>query len=170
MNPAVRACIGLGANLGDPVAALRGAFSSLAGLPDSRLLATSKLYRTPAWGGVEQPDFINAAALLETRLEPLVLLQRLLHIEAQAGRRRDAEAAALRWGPRVLDLDLLLYGDDVIHVPGLRVPHPHLHERAFVLVPLADIAPEAGIPGQGAVMDALRQVDASDIVPIAASS
>lgn len=170
MSPAVRACIGLGANIGDPVAALLGAFTALAGLPESRVIATSRLYRTPAWGGVEQPDYINAAALLETRLSAQELLRHLLNIEHCAGRRRDAEAAALRWGPRVLDLDLLLYASEVIHGPGLRVPHPHMHERAFVLVPLADIAPEAEIPGRCTVEQALRRVDAGGIVPIASAS
>ena len=111
-----------------------------------------------------------AGALLETRLSAQELLRHLLDIEHCAGRRRDAEAAALRWGPRVLDLDLLLYASEVIHGPGLRVPHPHMHERAFVLVPLADIAPEAEIPGHCAVAQALRRVDAGGIVPIASAS
>ena len=107
----MRACIGLGANLGDPVQALRGAFGALAALPDTRLLATSRLYRTPAWGRTDQPDYVNAAALLETSLAPQALLAQLLAIERAAGRLRDGETAATRWGPRVLDLDLLLYGD-----------------------------------------------------------
>ncbi|WP_372014843.1 2-amino-4-hydroxy-6-hydroxymethyldihydropteridine diphosphokinase [Pseudoxanthomonas sp. 10H] len=160
MNPAVHACIGLGANLGRPVAALRGAVAALDGLPDSRVLAASRLYRTPAWGRLDQPDFVNAAVLLQTRLAPQALLAALLGIEQQAGRERDPDA---RWGPRVLDLDLLLYGGQVVDLPGLRVPHPHLHERAFALVPLAEIAPAEPFPGHGTVAEALRAVDAGGV-------
>ncbi|WP_287596868.1 2-amino-4-hydroxy-6-hydroxymethyldihydropteridine diphosphokinase [Thermomonas sp.] len=159
----VRACIGLGGNLGDPALALRAAFRALAALPESRLLATSRLYRTPAWGRTDQPDYVNAAALLETRLAPQALLAQLLAIERAAGRLRDGEAAATRWGPRVLDLDLLLYGQQRIDVPGLRVPHPHLHERAFALVPLAEIAADQPFPGHGSVGEALRHVDSAGV-------
>ena len=161
-----RACIGLGGNLGDPVRALRAAFRALAALPDSRLLATSRLYRTPAWGRTDQPDYVNAAALLETSLAPQALLAQLLAIERAAGRLRDDEAAATRWGPRMLDLDLLLYADAAIDQPGLRVPHPHLHERAFALVPLAEIAAGEPFPGHGSVGEALRHVDAAGVEPI----
>ena len=105
-------------------------------LPQTRLMRASKLYRTPAWGVAEQPDFINAAALLETRLPPRDLLDALLDIERSFGRERHGSE---RWGPRVLDLDLLLYDSAVIDEPGLRVPHPHLHERAFALLPLVEI-------------------------------
>lgn len=163
MGPEVRASIGLGANLGDPVAALRGAVHALAALPDSRLLAASRLYRTPAWGRTDQPDYVNAAVLLETRLAPEALLGRLLAIERAAGRRRDGGAAGTRWGPRVLDLDLLLYGRQQVDLPGLRVPHPHLHERAFALVPLAEIAASEPFPGHGSVGEALRRVDAAGV-------
>lgn len=143
-----RAAIGLGANLGDAAATLREAIAALARLPATELLRTSRLYRTPAWGRTEQPDFINAVALVETALPPRELLDALLVVERSFGRvRLDGE----RWGPRTLDLDLLLYGDQVIDEPGLRVPHPHLHERAFALLPLAEIAPDAVIPGIGAV-------------------
>ncbi len=162
----VRACIGLGGNLGDPLQALRAAFHALAALPGSRLLATSRLYRTPAWGRTDQPDYVNAAALLETRLAPQALLAQLLAIERAAGRLRDGEAAATRWGPRVLDLDLLLYADDTIDQPGLRVPHPHLHERAFALVPLAEIAADQPFPGHGNVGEALRHVDVAGVEAI----
>lgn len=155
----VRACIGLGANLGDPGQAVRAAFLALGALPESRLLATSRLYRTPAWGRVDQPDYINAAALLDTRLAPAALLAQLLDIERRAGRVRDGE----RWGPRLLDLDLLLYGDRSIDMPGLRVPHPHLHERAFALVPLAEIAADAPFPGHGSVGEALRRIDTEGV-------
>ncbi len=158
----IRAGIGLGANLGDPVAAVRHALRALDELPDSRLLAASRLYRTPAWGRTDQPDYVNAAALLETRLDPQALLAQLLAIERSAGRQRDG----LRWGPRVLDLDLLLYGERSINEPGLRVPHPHLHERAFALVPLAEIAADAPFPGHGRVGEALRGIDAAGVEAI----
>lgn len=161
----VHACIGLGANLGDPAAALREAFEALARLPATRLLAASRLYRTPAWGRTDQPDYVNAAALLETALDPQALLAALLDIERRAGRVRDGH----RWGPRTLDLDLLLYDDRVIDLPGLRVPHPHLHERAFALVPLAEIAAAEPFPGQGCVADALAGVDAGGVVAIDAA-
>jgi len=159
----VRACIGLGANLGHPQAALRGAVEALAALPASTLLAVSRFYRTVAWGQVDQPDFINAAVLLETRLEPQALLAHLLDIERAAGRDRSHDTASQRWGPRVLDLDLLLYGNQVIAEPGLRVPHPYLHQRAFALQPLAEIALDAPFPGHGSVAAALRGVDVSGV-------
>ena len=157
---AVRACIGLGANLGQPERSLDQAARALAALPATRLLAMSRLYRTAAWGRRDQPDFINAAAVLETGLAPGALLEALLRIEREAGRER---AGDLRWGPRVLDLDLLLYGGQVIEQPGLRVPHPHLHERAFALVPLAEIAAAEPFPGHGSVGQALGRIEVAGI-------
>lgn len=168
MQPPIRACIGLGANIGRPAEAVQAAIAAMGELPESRVLAASRLYRTPAWGGVSQPDFINAAVLLETRLTPEALLRELLAIERRAGRQRSAETASLKWGPRTLDLDLLLYGNQRINRPGLRVPHPYLHERAFALVPLAEIAADAEIPGHGRVGEALRHVDVGGIAPLAA--
>lgn len=165
MSLATNACIGVGANLGHPREAVRAAIRALGELPDSRLLAWSRLYRTPAWGRIDQPDFVNAAALLETRLDPQELLEHLLGIERKAGRRR-GETAATRWGPRVLDLDLLLYGERSVNEPGLRVPHPYLHERAFALVPLAEIAPDAPFPGHGSVGEALRRIDVAGVEAI----
>jgi len=165
MNAPVRACIGLGGNVGDAAARVRAAFAALEALPDTHLLARSRLYRTPAWGIEAQPDFVNAAALLDTTLEAPALLEGLLGIERAFGRERRE-----RWGPRTLDLDLLLYGEQVVDVPGLHVPHPHLHERAFVLRPLADIAPGATVPGRGTVADLLVRVDASRCVPLDAAS
>ena len=146
----VRARIGLGGNVGDSVATLRAALLDLDALPLTQLLRASKLYRTPAWGLVEQPDFVNAVALLDTTLGARELLDGLLGVERAFGRERRG-----RWGPRVLDLDLLLYGDAIIDEPGLHVPHPHLHERAFALLPLLEIDPEARIPGRGPARDAL---------------
>lgn len=132
------AAVGLGANLGDAAATLYDAVAALARLPGSTLLRASHLYRTPAWGRTDQPDFINAVALVETGLAARDLLDALLAIERSFGRvRLDGE----RWGPRTLDLDLLLYGRASIESHELTVPHPRMRERAFVLVPLAEIAP-----------------------------
>jgi len=146
----VRAWVGLGGNVGDPVATLRASLEALSRLPATQLLRTSRLYRTPAWGVPDQADFINAVALLDTALDPRALLDGMLGIERAFGRERRE-----RWGPRILDLDLLLYGDGVIDQPGLRVPHPHLHERAFALLPLLDVSPDAVIPQRGPARDAL---------------
>lgn len=154
----VTAAIGLGGNLGDAAATVRDAMQALDGLPATRLLRTSPLYRTPAWGNTEQPDFVNAAALVDTALPARGLLDALLDLERRFGRRREA---GVQWGPRILDLDLLLYGDAVIDEPGLRVPHPHLHERAFALLPLSRIAPGMDVPGRGRVGALLAGVDAS---------
>jgi 2-amino-4-hydroxy-6-hydroxymethyldihydropteridine diphosphokinase len=161
---AVHACIGLGGNQGDVAAAIESAFAAFDTLPETRLLRRSRLYRTPAWGMTAQPDFINAAALVSTLLSPDALLAELLRIERAAGRDRDAQTE--RWGPRALDLDLLLYGDAIIAHPGLCVPHPHLQERAFVLVPLAEIAPDALVPGRGRVDTLLAAVDTQGIVAL----
>ena len=163
MTGLVIAFVGLGGNLGDAVATLRSAVQALAGLPETRLLRGSSLYRTPAWGLEQQADFINGAAMLETRLEARPLLEALLAVERDFGREREASS---RWGPRTLDLDLLLYGDVVIAEPGLQVPHPHLHERAFALVPLLEIAPDILIPGQGRARDALSSLDISAIASL----
>ena len=154
--------MGLGGNLGDAAAILREAFVALERLPGTRVLRASRLYRTPAWGVTAQPDFVNAVAMIETALAPPVLLENLLRIERDAGLHRRVDGAD-RWGPRTLDLDLLLYGDEVIDMPGLKVPHPHLHERAFVLVPLLEIAPDTRIPGHGAAADALAAMATSGI-------
>lgn len=159
----VMACVGLGANLGDAPASVRAAIRALAGLPDCRLLAASRLYRTPAWGNEDQPDFINAAVALETALPAPELLERLLATEQSFGRVR---LPGERWGPRTLDLDLLLYGEQVIDLPQLKVPHPHLHERAFALLPLAEVAPEVAIPGHGTVRGALVRIETCGIAPI----
>ncbi len=161
MNAPTIACVGLGGNVGDAAATLREAIAALDALPETRLLRASRLYRTPAWGHREQADFVNAAARLETRLDARGLLDALLEVERQFG--RDRGEAHERWGPRTLDLDLLLFGEAVIDEPGLRVPHPHLHERAFALVPLAEIAPDAAIPGRGTVRSVAADVAADGI-------
>lgn len=159
MSDAQVAYIGLGSNVGDSIQALRAAIDALGDLPGTRLLRASRLYRTPAWGRRDQPDFVNAVAALDTRLDARALLDALLALERTFGRDRGGESE--RWGPRTLDLDLLLYGETTIDQPGLHVPHPHLHERAFVLVPLTEIAPEAVIPGRGTVR-AVRDAVADD--------
>src|SRR3546814_18406014 len=124
MDPATIAVVGLGGKGGDAAATLREALAVLDGLPGTRMLRASPLYRTPAWGHVDQPDFVNAAAKLETDLDPRALLDALLDVERQSGRDRHEDDAP--WGPRPLDLDLLLFGDAVLDEPGLRCPHPPL--------------------------------------------
>ena len=162
MSKPVVACVGLGGNVGDVPDALARAFEALGQLPRTRLLRASPLYRTPAWGVEAQPDFINAAAALETSLPARELLAHLLDIERALGRTRAADGSD-RWGPRTVDLDLLLYGEAVIDEPSLRVPHPRLHERAFALLPLASIAPDAAIPGIGRVAGALAALETTGI-------
>ncbi len=138
------AYVALGANLADPTTQVRAALTALTELPQSRLLRASSLYRTAPVGIAHQPDFINAVAALETTLSPHELLAALFAIEAAFGRRRDYHHA-----PRTLDLDLLLYDEQVIDSPHLTLPHPRLHLRAFVIAPLLEIAPDCRIPGRG---------------------
>ncbi|MEO6968415.1 MAG: 2-amino-4-hydroxy-6-hydroxymethyldihydropteridine diphosphokinase [Rhodanobacteraceae bacterium] len=156
------AYIALGSNLGDPRAQVMRGFAALSALPCSQMLARSRLYRSAPWGVAEQPEFVNAAAALDTALAPRELLDALLAIERAAGRTRDST----RWGPRTLDLDLLLYGDRVLHEQGLEIPHPRLHERAFVLLPMAEIAPDLEVPGRGSVADLLARIDTNGCVPL----
>ena len=165
--PPVLAAVGLGANLGDAASTVREAMQALDGLPGTSLLQRSPLYRTPAWGITAQPDFVNAAALLRTTLGPRELLDGLLDIERRFGRDRKG---GTHWGPRTLDLDLLLYGEARIDEPGLRVPHPHLHERAFVLLPLAGVAAQMQVPGLGRVGTLLAGVDAAGCVALAGAA
>ena len=149
--PAV-AYVGLGANLGDARAALIDALARLDAMPDSRLVASSPLYRSAPIDS-SGPDYLNAVAELSTQLSPHALLAQLQAIEQQHGRERPYRNA-----PRTLDLDLLLYDAQVIATPDLVVPHPRLHERAFVLLPLADLALALQIPGRGRVADLLAGV------------
>jgi len=160
--PTHRAFIALGSNLAEPEAQIKQAFAALARLPQTRLLAQSSLYRSAPVGYAEQPDFINAVALLETGLAAHDLLQSLLEIERACGRVRD-----FRNAPRTLDLDLLLYGDLMLHEAGLTLPHPRMHERAFVLLPLLEIAPDCVIPGKGQAADWLAQVHDQSIARVA---
>ena len=141
------AYIGLGSNLDKPAQQIEAALEFVAEIPDTRLVATSSLYRSAPFGGIEQPDFVNAAASLVTKLGPQELLTRLQDIENRQGRERDET----RWGPRVLDLDLLVYSDQRIDGPVLTIPHPGIGERNFVLLPLGEIAPDLVIPGLGRV-------------------
>ncbi len=139
----VDACIALGSNVGDRRAHIESAIRAIAALPDSRLLRASTPIETAPQGEPGQRTYLNAAALIETRLPPRALLDLLLQIERDHGRNRAAER---RWGPRTLDLDLLLYDALVLDTPGLTLPHPRMHERAFVLAPLHQIAPWARHP------------------------
>ena len=136
-----RAAIALGSNIGDPEAQVTRAFDEIAALPGTRVLARSKLRRTKPVGYADQPDFVNAVALVETALEPRALLDALLAIEQRHGRKR-----TIANGPRTLDLDIILYGDRVIDEPGLKVPHPRASQRGFVMEPLREVWPDVVIP------------------------
>ncbi|GMU43368.1 MAG: 2-amino-4-hydroxy-6-hydroxymethyldihydropteridine diphosphokinase [Xanthomonadales bacterium] len=153
-----RAWIGLGSNLGAPERQVDHALRALSLLARSRLVAASSLYRSLPWGDPDQDDYVNAVAALDTRLPPRVLMEQLLRIEAEHGRDRSAQRPN---GPRTLDLDLLLYGEEHYRLPDLTLPHPRLHERAFVLLPLAELAPELPIPGHGNVKSLLKPEFAS---------
>ncbi len=141
------AYVGIGSNLQSPARQVANAFDLLAAIRDTRLVRCSALYRSAPFGGVEQPDFINAAAALLTQLDARALLDELKSIEVRRGR----EAGGVRWGPRVLDLDLLVFAAETIDEPGLTVPHPGIAERNFVLLPLREIAPGLVVPGLGYV-------------------
>jgi 2-amino-4-hydroxy-6-hydroxymethyldihydropteridine diphosphokinase len=155
---AVDAYIGLGSNLESPFEQIAAAFGELADLVDTRLIARSPVYLSAPLGPPDQPDFLNAVARLRTRLTPTDLLQGLHTIEAAHARERRE-----RWGPRTLDLDLLLYGDAIIDTPVLRVPHSQMHLRAFVLVPLRDINPDLHVPGMGPLHELAGRVDAGGL-------
>jgi len=165
-STSIAAYVALGSNLGDPVGQVREALEELAGLPGSSLLACSRLYRTAPVGPPGQPDYVNAVAALETGLSPRALLQELQAIELRHGRRR----GGTRWGPRTLDLDILIYGDDQIDEAGLTIPHPELPRRAFVLVPLADVAPKGTpIPGMGTLAELLAGCPLAGVAPLGGS-
>lgn len=156
------AYVAVGSNLGDPRLQVESALTRLAGVQDTRLVARSRLYRTRPMGPQDQPHFVNAAAGLLTRLDARALLAELQAIERGLGR----APPPVRWGPRLIDLDLLLYGALTIDEPGLTLPHAGIHERSFVLYPLADIAPELNIPGRGRVAELARRLGSDDLEPL----
>ncbi|HEX8986515.1 MAG TPA: 2-amino-4-hydroxy-6-hydroxymethyldihydropteridine diphosphokinase [Rhodocyclaceae bacterium] len=144
------AYVALGANLGNPELTVKAAIMALDSIPLTRRIASSSLYRTAPVGLKNQPDFVNAVVALDTRLAPNSLLNELFEIEQEFGRQR-----SVRNAPRTLDLDLLLHDEAVLDTPQLTLPHPRMHERAFVLAPLAEIAPDLAVPGRGKVADLL---------------
>jgi 2-amino-4-hydroxy-6-hydroxymethyldihydropteridine diphosphokinase len=150
-----RAYVGLGANLGEREATLRGAVELLAAVDGVRVVAVSELRETEPVGPVEQPRFLNGVVALDTTLSARELLDGLLAIERTLGRVR----GGVRWGPRTIDLDLLVYGDEEIDEPGLHVPHPRLHERRFALEPLVGLDPALRIPGRGTASELLAGLD-----------
>ncbi len=153
-----RIFVGLGSNLGDREGTLRAAVGRLRGLPETTVAGVSTLRDTDPVGYVDQPRFLNGVVELETGLSPRALLVALLEIEHAFGRDRGGVPAQ---GPRTLDLDLLLYGQEQINEPGLHVPHPRLHERRFVLEPLAELDPALEVPGKGSVQTLLAKLDSS---------
>jgi len=155
----MKAWLGLGSNLQQPVAQLEEALSRLAAIDQIELLATSSFYRTPPWGDEQQGDFINAVAQIETSLDPVPLLRVLQSIENLMGRQRTGR----RWGPRLIDIDLLLYSDLQYRSDDLEIPHPRMHERAFVLVPLCELDKTMEIPTLGSVDQLLQKLDCSGI-------
>ena len=155
--------MGLGSNLDDPPARIVEACAALADVPSSRFVRASSLYRTPPFGPVAQPEFVNAVAALLTQLSPQEFLAALKQIEARMGR----TAPIVRWGPRRIDLDLLVYGEVTLEEPDITVPHPGIPERAFVLVPFAEIAPDLFVPRAGRVSMLLGRVDSSAVMRLA---
>jgi len=151
----VRAYVGLGSNLGDREATLRQAVAALREVPGVRIVAVSAFRETDPVGFLDQPCFLNGAAAIETELSPQELLAALLEVERGLGRIRGGE----RYGPRTVDLDLLVYGDVTLAEPGLEIPHPRLHERRFALEPLAELAPGLEIPGKGPVEALLAELN-----------
>lgn len=156
----LKAYVALGANLGEPALKIESALNRLAQLPQTRLLARSRLYRSAPLGPAGQPDYCNAVAALDTGLGPHELLDQLQAIERDAGRVRGE-----RWGARSLDLDLLLHGDSRIDDERLKLPHPELANRVFVLQPLAEIAPTLELPGHGPIGARLAALPAWEIAP-----
>lgn len=150
-----RAYIGLGSNLGDRESYVRAALGALAVEPEIELVAASSFRDTEPVGIVDQPRFLNAAAAIDTSLPPRALLERLLAIERRLGRTRSGQ----RFGPRTIDLDVLVYGVERVDEPGLEIPHPRLHERRFALEPLAELDPELVVPGRGSVGELLAALD-----------
>jgi len=155
--------LGLGSNLQQPVAQLLQALKRLSDTTGLEILRTSSFYRTPPWGDEQQDDFINAVVQIETSLEPIPLLRVLQSIENVMGRQR---SGGRRWGPRLIDIDLLLYGKQQFQSAELEIPHPRMFERAFVLKPLSELDVNLEIPGHGLVGELLQDLDCSGIVKV----
>jgi 2-amino-4-hydroxy-6-hydroxymethyldihydropteridine diphosphokinase len=155
----MQAWLGLGSNLQQPAAQLVETLRRLVAHADIELLKVSHLYRTPPWGDQLQDDFVNAVAQVETGLDAMPLLRELQSIENIMGRQRSGR----RWGPRLIDVDLLLYGELCCRSQALELPHPRMHERAFVMVPLCELDPSVVIPGHGAAGELLRSLDCTGI-------
>ncbi|MGI2258803.1 2-amino-4-hydroxy-6-hydroxymethyldihydropteridine diphosphokinase [Shewanella sp. GXUN23E] len=153
--------VALGANLEQPKQQLDSACQALSALAQPGTLRVSPYYRSAPMGEVEQPDYVNAVASFQTELAPLTLLDELQRIELEQGRQR-----LVRWGPRTLDLDLLLYGDEIINTPRLTVPHYGMKQRAFVLVPLADLAPDLQLPCQTRLAALITQSMRNELIPL----
>lgn len=156
-----RVYLALGSNLADPLHQIDAALQALDALPDTTRVATSPFYRTPPYGPPDQPDYLNAAVALETALAPEALLDHTQRIELEHGRVRKAE----RWGPRTLDIDIMLFDQLSLNTPRLTVPHYDMHNRAFMLVPLLAIAPDATLPDGRLLRELLARLDASAIQP-----
>ena len=154
--------IGIGSNLEGPIQQLAMAIQELAQLPDTQLKLVSSLYRSRPMGPQDQPDYVNAVVSLQTQLEPEPLLDMLQGLESKHGRIRTGQ----RWGARTLDLDILLYGENVLKSERLIIPHPGLHERSFVLYPLSEICPDLCIPGLGTLSDLLMKCPDDDLIKI----
>ncbi len=154
------AILGLGGNIGDPERAMGEALDRLQARPEIRIEAVSALYETPPWGKTDQPHFLNAAVRIDTSLAPKVLLEAVLAVERDLGRDRTE-----RWGPRTIDIDILLYGDISVEEQGLTIPHPRLAERIFALAPLVDVAPAAHIDGKPAAA-ILQALDRTGLVQL----
>jgi 2-amino-4-hydroxy-6-hydroxymethyldihydropteridine diphosphokinase len=149
------AYVGLGSNMGDRERMLWSAVHMLTFNPEVEVVAVSSIRETDPVGIVDQPPFLNAAVAIDTELEPRALLDLLLSIERELGRTRDGP----RFGPRTIDLDLLLYGDEIVEEPGLTIPHPRLHERRFALEPLAELDPDLAVPEKGPVQALIARVE-----------
>ena len=158
----VTAYLAIGANIGDSRANMRAAIDLLRGNRDVSVTSVSSLYRSSPVGVIDQPDFLNAAIALQTELSADALLSFCQEVELKMGRKR-----TIRWGPRVIDLDILLYGDYVINEYSLVIPHPRMLERDFVLIPLAEIASDIRLPGGGSIGQAARALENSDITIVA---
>jgi 2-amino-4-hydroxy-6-hydroxymethyldihydropteridine diphosphokinase len=137
-----RAFLGLGSNVGDRLANLQGALDLMSARPDVRPLRSSRVYETDPVGGPPQPDFLNAVVEVETALSPMELLRACMEVEDELGRVREE-----RWGPRTIDIDVLTLDEEIVDEPDLTIPHPRMHERGFVLVPLLELAPDPVLPG-----------------------